>query len=400
MAARATALVWALAAVNIGFAALLVWSCYAARGAAGTPDFMAFWAAGRLTLEGTPALAYDWEAHRAVETAGLGRDWQGWMPWHYPPWVQLIVAPFAALPLWPAMAAWTGLTLALYLRTCWLILPGALGLGAALAAAPTAMMLVNGQSGFLIAALLGLGLLMLERRPAGAGILLAGLAIKPHLALGLPVALAAAGRWRAFAAAAAGVAALVALTLAVLGPETLAAFRASLTETTRVYAGDGGAVQRWHAGANLYALLSRAGVPFGPALALQGAVSLAALGLLAHAWRRGPAPALAAALVCFATAAAAPRLLNYDLHLLVIGGLFQLRHARAAGHFRGEGAVLIAALLAAFASMLWPPGLAWALAPVLLAACWLGHARDSYRRVTPDSAPVNRPNVPSGTSRD
>ena len=372
---RASVFVWALAAMNLGLAAFLVVASYAVRGE-GTPDFMAFWAAGRLALEGAPALAYDWEAHRAVEAAGLGRTFEGWMPWQYPPWFQPVVAPFAALPLWPAMAVWVGATLALYLWTAWRILPGALGPGAALAAPPTALMLVNGQAGFLLAALLGLGLLALERRPALAGVLLAGLAFKPHLGLGVPVALAAAGRWRAFAAGALATLALVALSAALLGGETLAAFVASLTETAGVYAGAGEGEQRWVAGANPYALAAWAGADFGAAFALQAVVSLGVLALLARAFAGPPLPpALGAALICLGTAAAAPRLLHYDLHLVVVGVLFQLRHARAAGQFRGEGPILLGALVAAYLSMLFPPGVNWALAPGLFLACWAGHAR-------------------------
>lgn len=381
---RALALVWALALVNVGYAGLLVALAYVAPDPAAfaetgpaVPDFAAFWAAGRLALEGTPAIAWDWAAHRATQIEGLGHDFQGWLPWHYPPPFQLLLAPLAALPLWPAMALWAGATLALLVWTAARILPGPLAPGAVLAAAPTAMVLVNGQTGAFVAALLGLGLLALERRPAAAGLPLGLLAVKPQLALAVPVALAAGGRWRVLAAAALVALVLCAISAVVLGAEAWAAFLASLTETAGVFAGDGPPVSpRYRIGASAYTLLRHLGLGLGPALAVQGAVALAVLGLLARAWARpGPSPALRAALVCFATAAATPRILGYDLHILVIGGLFQLRHAAAAGHFRGEGAILLAALLAAFVSMIWPPGLAWALAPALFAACWWGHAR-------------------------
>lgn len=404
---RALALVWALALANLGYAGTLVALAYVApdpEAFAGTgpavPDFTAFWAAGRLALEGAPALAWDWAAHRAAELEGLGHDFRGWLPWHYPPPFQLLLAPLAALPLWPAMALWAGATLALLLWTAARILPGPLAPGAVLAAAPTAMVLVNGQTGAFLAALLGLGLLGLERRPAAAGLPLGLLVIKPQLALGVPVALVAGRRWRALAAAALAALVLCALSAGILGAEAWAAFLASLSETAGVFTGDGPPVAPRHRiGASPYTLLRHLGLGLGPALAVQGAVALAVLGLLARAWARpGPSPALRAALLCFATAAATPRILGYDLHLLLIGGLFQLRHARTAGHFRGEGAILLAALLAAFLSMIRPPGLAWALAPLLFAACWAGHARPLLK--APRQAPRTPGPVPGGESFD
>ena len=51
---------------------------------------------------------------------------------------------------------------------------------AALAVAPTAMILVNGQTGFLVGALLGLALLEIDRRPFRAGLLLGLHCVTPN----------------------------------------------------------------------------------------------------------------------------------------------------------------------------------------------------------------------------
>ena len=372
--ARATALLAALAALNLAFAAVLIVPSYVTLAAPGQiPDFAAFWAAGRLTLEGTPALAYDWQAHRAAEVAGLGRAFTGWMPWHYPPPVQLAVTPLAALPLFAAMALWVGATCALFLWTCWRIVPHPNAVLAGLAAAPTALTLVNGQIGFLIAALLGLALLDLDRRPLRAGLLLGLLGLKPHLVVAVPVVLIGAGRWRAVLGGAAMVLALATLSWAALGGATWAAFIASITQTSGVFASEAG---KWTMYATLYGGARFAGLGFTPALALHAAAALAVLGLTVRAWRApGLTPEIKAALLCFAAVAATPRVLNYDLHILLIGALFQTRHALAHGFYRGEQLLLAGAALAAFASMLAAPGLNPALALVLFAGCWLGHAR-------------------------
>lgn len=377
---RTATLVVALAILNLSYAAALVWREYAmpalgeaARNDLPFPDFAAFWAAGALTLDGTPGLAYDWAAHKAAQASGLGFEYSGWMAWHYPPHFQLLVTPFAVVPLWVGMAIWVTLTLALYLRVCWRILPDPVALAGALAAAPTAMMLVNGQTGFLTAGLLGLFLLELDRRPARAGLALGLLSIKPQLALALPFVLVAAGRWRTLGVATATVLVSAAVAWALLGTATWAAFFSSITQTTSIFQAVEG---RWEMYGSFYGLERHAGIAFLPALVAHGALALTTLGMTIVAWRSPRlSPEIKAAVLCFATAVVTPRILNYDLHILVIGVLFQLRHALRAGFYPGEQLLIAGITLAAFLSMLFAPGVTGLLALALFAGCWFGHVR-------------------------
>ena len=48
-------------------------------------DFVNVWAAGRLTLDGNPAAAYDWTLHKAAEVIAVGHGFDGYYGWHYPP---------------------------------------------------------------------------------------------------------------------------------------------------------------------------------------------------------------------------------------------------------------------------------------------------------------------------
>ena len=48
-------------------------------------DFVNVWAAGKLVLEGHPALAYDWDIQKQIEVAELGQGFIGHFAWHYPP---------------------------------------------------------------------------------------------------------------------------------------------------------------------------------------------------------------------------------------------------------------------------------------------------------------------------
>ncbi len=76
-----------------------------------------------------------------------------------------------------------------------------------------------GQIGCWTAAAVGAALILLTRRPVLAGALLGLLVAKPHLAVLVPVALAASGRWRAFASCAAVAAALLLASAAAFGTQ-------------------------------------------------------------------------------------------------------------------------------------------------------------------------------------
>src|SRR4029077_14185637 len=70
-----------------------------------------------------------------------------------------------------------------------------------LAFPPVLWTLGLGQNALLTAGLFGAAALLLDRRPALAGLFFGALCYKPHFGLLVPVALAAGGHWRAFAAA-------------------------------------------------------------------------------------------------------------------------------------------------------------------------------------------------------
>jgi hypothetical protein len=87
------------------------------------------------------------------------------------------VAPLAYLPYLPSYLLW-------------------------LAAPPVFFNVMYGQTGFLTGGLIGLGLVLLGRRPILAGILVGLASVKPHFGVLIPLALIAGGYWRVFAAVA------------------------------------------------------------------------------------------------------------------------------------------------------------------------------------------------------
>ena len=298
---------WAVAtAFAILFAVFAVWAVWLNHAEPKGGDFLSFWAAGRLTLQGTPALAYDLAANEQVRLDILARDAP--LPFGYPPPFLLAIAAFAFKPFWAAFATWVLVGSALYLAASrrFAAFPYS-------AAQPTVFVnAVSGQNGFLSSAAFLGGMSMLASRPFLAGVVLGFLSLKPQLALLLPVALIAGREWRAIAG---GIVAFVALTLLAvlaLGWGTYAAFFAVAPYFTQTFAAGGWPYNEL---ASPFASLRHLGVAAGPALAVHLAVALAATSLTAHAWyKRLPTrvPILAAA-----TLLIPPYLFTYDTLLMV-----------------------------------------------------------------------------------
>jgi hypothetical protein len=297
----------------IAFAPTLVMNYLEAMGPTGS-DFMAFWSAARLTVMGDPAGAYD-NLKMGVVQAPF-RD-QTWFSFHNPPPFLAVVAPFGLLPLPAAIVLWVVSTYALWLFAASRLLPGAIW---PIAAFPAAMVCAwHAQNGLLTAALLIGGVVLLDRRPVIAGILLGALVIKPHLALLIPVALIAARSWRAFAGAAGSSLGLLMLSWLLFGQETMRAFVDSATGPTADLLG------RVAFDPEIF-LLRQSTVFAATSLWLgeraAGAIqAVTTIGLAVIVWKvwRSNADTLGkGAVLALATPLATPYAFQYDLPLLII----------------------------------------------------------------------------------
>ena len=267
-------------------------------------DFLSFWAAGRMIVDGAGAQIYDIEAHRAVErtvTAG------GLLPFPYPPPFALLVAPFGWLPFGLAFTAWVTLTGLFYAIAARAWMPVRLAL-----AQPS--VLVNGfigQNAFLTSGLFLAGLHLLKRRPLLAGAVLGLLVIKPQLAIMLPVAMIAGRHWHAVAGGALSASALLLIGLVALGGASYTAFFQILATYTGFVSDSR---WNWRELASVYALLRYAGFADSIALSIHIAVAAIAGAMVWQWWRHdhhGKEAVLAAA-----TLLAPPYLLTYDGVLL------------------------------------------------------------------------------------
>lgn len=188
---------------------------------------------------------YDLAAQKSA-TEGLGSGFY-WQPYLNPPPLAWLAAPLIALPFGVAIWLWTALLVAAAILAWYAIAPGtgltkAAYLALFLGLFPTAFGLMVGQPDALVAAAVAVAWWLAQRnQPIAAGVALSVIAIKPQLAILVPVCLLVAGHTRVLAAwlgvsVVIGVAALV-----LLGGDGVQRYRdvlslASQWEPTRRYA--------------------------------------------------------------------------------------------------------------------------------------------------------------------
>lgn len=343
-AASAASLALTVAAVLYGLAART--GPHGTLDAAGDPlgtDFTMIWSAGRMALDGQAARIYDLAAIGAAGKATHGTEAVPVFGWHYPPVFLLVAAPLAAMPFLASLVLWQVASLGAALAAAWRILPSRDALLAGLGFPAVFVCLAHGHNAFLTAALFTGGLLLLERRPLLAGLLLGCLAYKPQFALILPVALAAGGHWRAIGGAALSGLGLAALSLALFGPGPWHAFLATAAET-RVLVVENGATG-WYKIGSAFAWARMLGASVAAAYMVQGVVAAGAVGATAWLWHARAPFRLRAACLLLGSLLATPYLLDYDLVLLGPAILFLAAHGLERGFRRWEASALALAWL-------------------------------------------------------
>jgi Glycosyltransferase family 87 len=302
-------------------------------------DFFALWTSAIVTHSGDAALNFDADALHTRQTA-LGMNPDGYNPFPYPPTFLLLLGPLGGLSLplafWVFMIpTFVAYLLAMYAgrwREWWWALGGCI-------APATGITVISGQTGFLSGALMIGGLRLLPTRPALAGILFGLLTYKPQLGVLIPVALVAAGAWRAIFAAAGTLLVCIAVSSVVYGFNLWELWLRSVLEyATRFHPIVGYMPTIW---ANAIMLGAWRSAAWG----LQLCVSIPVAIVVWRAFRHGPADR-AAALMVVGTFLATPHAFNYDMPMLTLALIcyFAKRLSEDAPFDLGE----IIALLLAF----------------------------------------------------
>jgi alpha-1,2-mannosyltransferase len=357
-------------------------------------DFSNVYAAGTYVLEGNPEAPFDSPQQYARERAIFGEATQ-FYGWHYPPYFLFVAAALAWMPYGLALFVWQAITLGLYLLAIraifssfrvarsanpesittapqgqapntsfqrrWLWIPdsryAASGMTAdwlllALAFPAVLINVGHGHNGFLTAALLGGGLVVLDRRPLVAGILFGLMAYKPQFGLMIPIALAAGGYWRSFVAAALTAVLLTVVTTLVFGLQVWHAFfaGAEFTRTVVLEQGDTG----WHKIQSVFSWARMWGAPVPLAYAIQGAATLVLAMASAWLWHgKAPYPLKASGL-CLAAILATPYTLDYDMMVLAPAIAFLAADGMARGFGPWEKTALAALWLVPLVARTFP----------------------------------------------
>jgi alpha-1,2-mannosyltransferase len=297
-------------------------------------DFVSFYAAGKLALAGTPALAYDHAAHAAAEIAAT-QPHTAYQFFFYPPVYLLICAPLALLPYMVGFVIFQAVTLVAWLLVMNRILD-ARGLSWCLPvlAYPAVFWTLGlGQNAFLTAALIGGITLSVDKRPILAGFLLGLLSYKPHLALLIPIALAAGGRWRAVAAAAVSATAIIGLSTTIFGADTWQAYLTAMGGSRAVY--ENGSIDL--AGfVTPYGAARVLGVLSSGAWIVQAMATTVTILTVGWIWRRNAAPAARFAALAAGILLSVPLALTYDMLLLTVAIGWLVRAGRESGFRKWE----------------------------------------------------------------
>jgi hypothetical protein len=270
-------------------------------------DYSSFWAASRMVRLGQAPDVYMESLHQLAELPILRH---GYEAFYYPPTYLLLCIPLTILPFFYSLAFFLSASGAAFIAVIWRILRTPWAIIAVLAFPAVYINVLPGQNAFVIAAVLGVGLGLLDRRPGLAGAILGLMAIKPHLALAVPVALVVTGRWRPLLFATVSACSLTALACAVFGWSTMLAFLTNSPEARETLEQGYVGFQKMQS-AFVVARLLGASIP--SAYAAHALVALGAIcGLSWSLWRQPTGP-LARSLTVIACLLVSPFSLFYDM---------------------------------------------------------------------------------------
>lgn len=257
--------------------------------------------------------------------------------WSYPPVALFLVTPLGWLPYIPALILWSVVGVLALIPAARRFLPHRREVALLVLAPATAIDIALGQNGAITAALLIAGLALWPNKPQASGALLGLLIFKPQIALMLPVAVIAEGRWKTMAAAVAVAGGLLLLSVPVFGLDAWKAFFGQTLETQRLMLTQGVGPFQWMMPTVLMSC-RLLGLSTPLAMTAQAVFTLGAVVLVWRGWRGEGDHEAKAALLMAATFVASPQAFNYDLIPASCAALVLWRRDRTA---LGQGLALL-----------------------------------------------------------
>lgn len=305
-------------------------------------DYLPLWTAGRMALR-HPGHLYDFSAITNAQRwliGSLNRE----RPWIYPPSALLMFSPLSLAPFWTSTVLWVGATVAALTGAALKFVPRERVLGLVLIAAlpATSLTVVAAQTTFLTVCATALGVLLIERRPILAGVLL-GLAacLKPTALVFLPLAYLAAGSWRPFLATAVTGLVVGAITTLWLGPTVWLSWIQALPRFEHIVLYDRAFIPSMisPASAGVHLKLGAEAM-----LLFRGACTLAGAAMVWWVWRRRSDPAFRLITLMAAGLLTSPYAMRYDAALFVVPAVALICRATSwGGVLSATGAYLLLA---------------------------------------------------------
>ncbi|MCL7971245.1 MAG: DUF2029 domain-containing protein [marine benthic group bacterium] len=337
-------------------------------------DFTMFWSASVLALEGNAGSVYDFQVIRDLQGLLTGVPDPAYPGWLYPPTALLLVAPVSLLPYKGALIAWSVAGTGALGFVLWKLSRDPALVPALLLFPAVALCLINGQSGLFLAALVGGGLVLVDRRPWVAGVLLGIATVKPQMLLLVVPCLLLGRHWKTILALVVTFDVLVALSLLAFGTEVWSGFFGQVLGGVDILEN----VRPLERMPSVLVAASLAGLGRGAAMAAQILVGILVLVAVGWTWvRRLRMPVRGSALL-FGLPLVTPYSFDYDLAVLTVAIAWLLMEAGRRGWLRGEKALIAILWISPIAGWLLAAGTGLLLTPLVLAAALAGVLRAAH----------------------
>jgi arabinofuranan 3-O-arabinosyltransferase len=303
-------------------------------------DFGFFWLSGKLAVAGDTSQIFHFPAWSAVQGAFFSPgSCPNFNRFFYPPTLLFLTYPLGLMPYVVALGVWIVASFTFYLGAVYAIIPRRAGLCAAASIAfVTLSNVLMGHNGFFSAALIGLSLVFIERRPVLSGVFLGLLTYKPHFGLLFPIGLLASRNWRAIGSAALITAVLAVLAWIAFGYEGWAEFINAFTERGSDLGPAHGVHPRLQ---SMFGIVYWTGVSPWIAWSAQLAVSVITTFGIWILWAKPISYNLKAAALCAGILLVSPYALFYDLPILSIAAAFFVKEGLARGFLPGERTLIV-----------------------------------------------------------
>lgn len=287
-------------------------------------DFGVFWTAGSMAAHGEAAKIFDPAAFRQVMTGLVGVQSEN-LPFLYPPHSVLFFLPLSIVTPTTALVLWLLATFGILATLLWREVARPSESMIALLLSPASIInIACGQNAYLSTGLLAGALLMIERRPVIAGILLGLLSYKPQFGIAIPFLLLAGRHWQTFIAASITTIGLVVMSLLLFGSESWLLY-------LKAAGGHLDFIRQWgFTSYTFYMALSLYGLTLWQAALIHAGLALLVVAAVIWAWRQNAPHALKCSVALVGVVSVAPYLLPYDMLIIAVAILLALPSFAAA----------------------------------------------------------------------